>query len=73
MIGRVIKLNNEIVFIDFFDTLVNRKIYPDKTKYLWAVKLVDSLNNIVKYSTILQFRITAENLLTKNNYSLSYF
>ncbi len=48
------------IFIDYFDTIVFRKIHPDWTKKLWARKLSVLLNYGVSADIILQTRLFAE-------------
>lgn len=46
MKDNLLSINSEIIFVDFFDTLVHRTIYPEHTKKIWAKQLQEYHNDL---------------------------
>ncbi len=55
------------VFVDYFDTIVYRKIYPNKTKEIWSQRMSREMNYSVKPIRLLQYRLMLEDILARNS------
>lgn len=66
-------LDKKNILIDFFDTLVHRRMSPNDIKRKWAKEAARKMNYIVAAQDIYMSRIAAEHDLEKNNgYSYDY-
>lgn len=61
-----IALSYDVYFVDYFDTVVHRSVYPDGTKRIWAEKIAELINFKYSPEQILHYRTDAE-------YMLSYY
>ncbi|MDK0859982.1 HAD-IA family hydrolase [Clostridium perfringens] len=62
----------EIIFFDFFDTIVHRKVNPEYVKKIWAKNIIIAFGIEETVENIYNMRISLENYLREQNEKLGF-
>lgn len=65
-------LKQEYILVDYFDTIAYRKIFSEGVKIRWAEKLSLSFDFHFSQDMIIEFRRSAERILSKNGINNQY-